>query len=521
MSGLETMNDTSKLARDVLIVALLLGIAGDSLLRTGPWSLNLTLWVAAVLAGVLMLAARHDIEWPRDTAWLLAPALLFAAGFSWHDSPFLKFIDLFAVGLLLSIWSLSLDRVRIPVCSILDYVRGVVNTGFAAAQGAAPIAVRKIPVAAPPRSERWRHARAAAVGLLIAFPLVFIFGGLLMAADAVFDQMVTTALDIDFEQLASHAILTAFFAWIVCGFFLAVFEISKPKVGDSLAVERPKVGIIEIGVPLGLINLLFLVFVIVQLRYLFGDSSLVQETVGMTYAEYARRGFFELVTVAALVLPVLLTADWLLAGTNRRSLAIFRGLASLMLILLLLIVISALKRMHLYQSVYGLTELRLYTTAFMAWLGIVLIWLAVTVLKDRRQYFATGAALAGFCLIAALNILNPDALIARVNTTRALEGNEFDAHYAASLSADALPTLVGAFDTLSHEDRCILSDRLLTRWSLEDEGDWRVWNASRSRALRIVADNRELLSPVACTNLLGVASRQAAAEMLGQPVFKR
>jgi hypothetical protein len=515
------MNEKSKLARDALVVALLLGVAGDALLRTGPWSLNLTLWIAAVLGGALLLSTRHEIEWPRDTVWLLAPTLLFAIGFSWRDSPFLKAIDLFAVGLLLSIWSLSLDRLRIPNWSILDYVRGVVDAGVAAAQGVAPLATQKIPLAAAPRSERWRHARAAALGMLIGLPLLFVFGGLLMAADAVFDQMVTTVFNIDFGNLASHAFLAAFFAWIVCGFLLAVFKISRPKVAETLTVERPEVGIIEIAVPLGLINLLFLAFVIVQLRYLFGDSSLVQETVGMTYSEYARRGFFELVTVAALVLPVLLTADWLLARTNRRSLAIFRGLASLMLILLLLIVVSALKRMHLYQSVYGLTELRLYTMAFMAWLGIVLIWLAATVLKDRRQYFATGAALAGFSLIAALNILNPDALIARVNTARALEGNEFDAHYASSLSADAIPVLMGSFDALSDEDRCILSERLLSRWSEEDEGDWRVWNASRSRALQIVADNRARLGAEGCANPLGADSPEAAAALLGQPVWKR
>ena len=130
--------------------------------------------------------------------------------------------------------------------------------------------------------------------------------------------------------------------------------------------------------------------------------------------------------------------------------------------------------------------------------------------------------MAGFCLIAALNILNPDALIARVNTDRALEGNEFDARYAASLSADAVPTLIGAFDALSHDDRCMLSDRLVTRWSTADRGDWRVWNASRARALQIVAENRARLSADEdCTKALGAAATQAVAEMLAQPVWKR
>ena len=58
------------------------------------------------------------------------------------------------------------------------------------------------------------------------------------------------------------------------------------------------------------VDLLFLAFVLVQFRYLFGGAELVRGLTGMSYADYARRGFFELVAVAALSLPLLLLADW-------------------------------------------------------------------------------------------------------------------------------------------------------------------------------------------------------------------
>jgi hypothetical protein len=237
---------------------------------------------------------------------------------------------------------------------------------------------------------------------------------------------------------------------------------------------------------------------LVQLRYLFGDASLVEGTVGLTYSEYARRGFFELVTVVALVLPLLLGADWVLGDANRRNRRTYRFLAGALVLLLLAVVASAVKRMLLYQGAYGLTELRVYTTAFMAWLGIVLLWFCATVLRERRAQFATGAALFGFAVIGAVNLLNPDALIARVNTDRALRGEEFDAAYAASLSGDAIPKLVSKLADLDPTDRCRVAVRLLDRWDPANDSDWRTWNLGRTRAQRAVGGARPRLEAWAC-----------------------
>jgi hypothetical protein len=72
-----------------------------------------------------------------------------------------------------------------------------------------------------------------------------------------------------------------------------------------------------VSVALWILNLLFLGFMAVQLRYLFGGADLVEVTAGLGYAEYARRGFFELVATAALVVPILLVADWAAAPDTR------------------------------------------------------------------------------------------------------------------------------------------------------------------------------------------------------------
>src|SRR5262245_41251763 len=95
------------------------------------------------------------------------------------------------------------------------------------------------------------------------------------------------------------------------------------------------------------------------------------------------QGFFELVGVAALVLPLLLAAHWLLRKEKARDEIVFRVLAGAQIALLFVMMVSAFQRMRLYQREYGLTELRVYTTVFMGWLAVVFVWFTMTVLRGR------------------------------------------------------------------------------------------------------------------------------------------
>jgi hypothetical protein len=261
-------------------------------------------------------------------------------------------------------------------------------------------------------------------------------------------------------------------AWI-CGGILRTMTLGGEAPGP--VVRRPEslsLGIVEAGIVLGLLDLLFLAFVAVQLRYLFGGHAGLR-VAGLTYAEYARRGFFELVAVAALVIPVVLLADAL-----ARPRRVFRALTVVLVVLLAVVMASAVERMRLYTDAYGLTELRLYTLAFMLWLAAVVVWMLATVLRDRHSWFMPGALVAGFATVALLNVVNPDALIARTNLDRHLEdGKELDSYYLWGLSADATPTIASRLDELDPDFRPELVPALDGA-----AGDWRTWNWGRSRA---------------------------------------
>jgi hypothetical protein len=150
--------------------------------------------------------------------------------------------------------------------------------------------------------------------------------------------------------------------------------------------------------------------------------------------------------------------------------------------LVFVVILSALQRLRLYQQEYGMTELRIYATGVVIWLGLVFVLLAVTVLRGRPRPFALGAIVLGFAATFALNVLNPDALIVRTNLARP----QVDTAYLASLSDDAVPALIARLPTLSPALRRPLARALLMR---EPDPDLLGWNASRSRARSLLASH--------------------------------
>lgn len=486
-----------KLEAAALGAALLLGLAGDALLRAPAPGLNVFVWIAALGAGILFLGARAEPRASAESRWLVGVAVVFAAGVAWRAGPVLWLLDLFAAAALLGLAALRAGEPWVRRTGVFDYAVAGVAAGANAAIGA-PFLLARIDWRSSTRLTPawWRHGGAAVRGVLLALPVLLVFGGLFATADAVFSRMLQDTLRLDLGRIVGHLALISLLAWITAGHLRGSLFGGVPAEVRVAPPGRGALGIVETGVLLGLVDLLFLSFVLVQLRYLFGGADLVLVTPGLTYAEYARRGFFELVAAATLVLPLLLAVDFAAGRRDARQERVFRALAGVQVLAVLAIMGSALQRMRLYQSAYGLTDDRLYATAFMIWLAVVFLWFAATVLRGRRPRFAFGALVTGLAALAALNAANPDALIVRANTARVSAGKSFDVAYAASLSPDAVPPLLAARDRLTAAERCRLSALLLERWSerwREQPGDWRSWNRGRSRAQHLLQRNEQAL----------------------------
>ncbi|MGE3190562.1 MAG: DUF4153 domain-containing protein [Vicinamibacterales bacterium] len=485
------------LALPVLAAGLALGALGDALLyEAGAPGLNFSLWVAAIALAAVVVGRRAGLAPdPGRMAWL-ALAVLFAAGPAWRDAPPLRLLSLGCVSLAFGLAAYRLHAAWVRRAGVSQYAvawgTGALHawTASALVLAAAARATRAEP---GPRGG-WTRAGAVARGLAIAAPLLVIFGALFMSADAVFADLVLGAVRLDIGRFAEHLLLFTLAAWLTTGYlrgFLAGTELPaleslwRDRGAAAGPAGRPVLGLTEVATALAALNLLFLAFVIVQFRYLFGGDALVQVTPDLTYAEYARRGFFELVVAALLVGPVLLAADWLLERRAGRDDRVFRGLAGVQIGLVLAIAASALERLRLYHASYGLTESRFYATALLAWIAAMLLWFAWTVLRGRRDAFGFGALVAGLGTIVVLAAVNPAAIVAATNVARldAPDGPaRFDVAYAASMSADAWPVLLDALPRLPGDAQCRLARRVLRRWGPEAEASVRNWNWSVSRA---------------------------------------
>jgi hypothetical protein len=491
------MIDKTRLGRSILGAAILAGALGDGILRATPWGLNIFAWGIAVVALAVTVTEVNRIDAAPGGWWGPVLLLCFLAAVTWRDSPVLRGLNLIGAVVTLAMILMKSRAGKLLAAGVMDYAAGVLRYALAALTGAIQLMVEDIQWKNLSQGGWVKRLAPVGKGVAIAFPLLLIFGGLLTSADAIFANLVSRLFDWNVESIITHSMMTMVIAWGVAGFLRGVLGGGAAAAAMGKRPEFLNLGVTEIIIVLGALDALFLGFVLVQFRYFFGGAGRVQAVAGLTYAEYARSGFFELVGVASLVLPLLLLAHWLLRKDSPRDERIFRVLAGLQIGLLFVMITSALQRMRLYQREYGLTELRLYTTAFMLWLAALFAWFAVTVLRGRREMFAYGVVLSGFLVIGGLQAVNPDRMIVRANVEHAAAGRSFDAAYAVSLSADAVPELVSSLSKLNGANRRALAAQITQGRPVAGSVGWRRWNWARSEAERALAENQpELTSAI-------------------------
>lgn len=220
-------------------------------------------------------------------------------------------------------------------------------------------------------------------------------------------------------------------------------QLEKRKRGFRLSI-------VETGIILGAVDLLFGAFVAVQFAYFFGGHAALS-LAGWTYSDYARRGFFELVAVAAITLGLAL---FLRTYTHLREGAettVFRCLSIMIVALTLVILLSASGRMLLYEEAYGFTHLRVYTHIFMLWLGVLLGVYLLSLFFPASNSFSMGILIALIGYGATLNLINVDGYIAGQNIARYYAGAELDTFYLDVLSLDAYPAVLDLYRAAAPE----------------------------------------------------------------------
>ena len=543
------MNERTKTGLEILQAAVLLGVLGDVMLRVTPWGLNVFLFIGALVAAFVMLILRRKQQfWNAQTILLNSALIFFAAMFVWRDSLELKIFDTLAILTILAVLTLPVLKIKTQIAGVIHFLIGFIWSGISAAFAPFFLIFNDVKWKTIPQTGWSKHLISVLRGLLIALPILLIFGALFVAADAVFQGIVEKTFNIQPDELVAHIFFIGFFSWIVAGYLrgslienfssdmaetfsdikespksqnLSVTEIKDddtPKAEEKPKTEEKKwqwqnldnsllpnyftLGAIETVVILGLINLLFLSFVIVQIPYLFGGMDLVQNTPDFKLADYARRGFGELVTVSALVLPILLVSHWLLRKDKPINERIYRVLAGINIGLLFVIMISAAQRLLLLTGNlgYGLTTVRFYPMAVMILLALIFVWFTLTVLRGMRERFAWGALWLTLFTLGTLHVLNPDDFIVRTNVGLMQEGRSFDTEYVSHLSDDAVSALLENMAKMDSIQQCEVKYKLLYRLDevQKAENDFRSWNWSRWTARNKMVQNIENLDITGC-----------------------
>jgi len=476
------------------------GVAGDSLLRATPWGFNLVVWVLLITLLVVFLFRQERQSMNRSQGFWFVVAVGFGLLFGWRDSMSLRPLNGLAMlgALGLAFWLAGVGRINVGgmVLTVIRMVGGLVLPLIGAFQVIGKWLIPSTTVSRMGNAGVWTKGFRFALGLIITLPVFVLFASLFASADTVFRDLLRSLTDFDLTDFIQHSFFIALFTWLGAGVFFWLWP--RETKDESMEPSSPGLfGGIETGVMLTALNGLFLVFIVIQIRYLFGGDALVQSTANLSYAEYFRSGFFELLAVAALVLPLLLICDW--AWKEEESPRRFRQLATCLLVQLGVVMLSAFKRLVLYLEAYGLTEQRLYAAAVLCWLGFAAVWLGLTVLRGNRPVYAPGIVMAAFAVILVLNVMNPDATIVKHQLSRKEAGKNWDLEYLLRLSADAAPVLTENLDKFKAEEKYRILERINYRWTKGTE-DWRTSNWSRWQAARWKAANPGMVQGMSVSN---------------------
>ena len=284
-----------------------------------------------VVAALMLLAAAAGLRVSALRLVLGLLALALAAQAAVLDAGWVVWLDL------LTAWVLA----------------SLAAAGPALAAIAAPFrSLLLVPTVTPRPSSRWTPVlRGSALGAVLLLPFALLF----LSADAAFagfagDLPLPSGASLPGRIWTLGLVLAG-----ALGLGLATQLESEP--GESRT--RRRLSLAEWAIPLALLDTLFLAFVAVQFAVFFGGRDRVLHTAGLTYAEYARSGFWQLLVVTALTF-VVTGIVWKLADVQtRRDSLLLRFLLGALLCLTLVVLVSALHRLRLYEDAFGLTRLRL------------------------------------------------------------------------------------------------------------------------------------------------------------------
>lgn len=471
-----------------LLAALSVGVAIDQALQTDIVGAAGTVMVVVAAVALLVVRPRNRLR----ASWL-AMVIVLAPWLSIRTSPWLIGPTIITLMVLFVLAANADQRLPATFPALAQGIAEVAATGVDTPREAVGAVACGIP------RDTTQQIRSSLTGIAMASTLAVVLLILLASGDAFFASMLrTTALG---DRLVDVMIVIAGSLWWLSLVLVGrrvprvdptlTSSKAQPMKSVSVAAFAPRgaVGGREVACVLTTVAVVLGGYVSSLAIGALGGSEYVQRRTGLTYAEYARSGFFQLLAVVAIVGTVLIASRHIIAGSARRRQLLI--VALIVAAFTLVMVVVSIMRLQTYRNVFGLTMLRFSTTVFAAWLGVVVVMIVVALVRTRWEpRLVSAVVISAYATLVVTHFANPEAIVARENieridwaggATRSSDGAEFDSAYLGTqLSDDAVPTLIRHLDELPAEQRDALLHHLCSQRDDTDHG-W-SWNRSRAHA---------------------------------------
>lgn len=422
--------------RKSLALAVLAVISGVLSIFWGLWGGMRIGWAIAFLfywvAATVALAERGK----RPGGYALCSgvcAAALSAVFVLTDNPAVCAFSFIAMLLLAAVWFTGLRGRRVPAGDLAL----IPHTLRPIAQGVrfAPAAVRGL---LSGESDRKKKAVQALVGALCAVPVLAAVLPLLMRSDAAFEGLIGDIF-VDFWLRFLQLVLSLLLAALLFSFALTLKQL---PAGDAPQREKRGIATPALVAFLAVLSVCYVAYLVSQLAYFFSAfSGILPADYTFTFADYARRGFFELCAIAAINLCVMFFT--ILAARGDRPPLAVRILNCFIGLFTLLLIATALSKMALYIRHYGMTVLRVGTGAFMVLLAVVFVAMLLRCFLPRVRVLQTALLTAGVILLV-LGAGDLNTRIANYNCDAYLDGRlqAVDVAYLTSLGDAGVPALL-------------------------------------------------------------------------------
>ena len=241
--------------------------------------------------------------------------------------------------------------------------------------------------------------------IVITLIVLIVFAGILSQADPIFAQIIK-----EFREEAIGRTIAS----LVIAFFFAVFATINLKSPQENRLALKFLSFADVFIPVTAVIALIGLFIVIQVKYLFGSHADFS-SFDLTYSEYVRKGFLELLTASffggLIALLVILKNK---VFTASRQVLQLKVINTILIGELFFLLASAFKRDLMYVEVYGLTRVRVAGGIFLLWLaGILLMLMIMTVYKQlTEKKFFIGLFAMSVAVVLALNLINMDQIIA-------------------------------------------------------------------------------------------------------------